>query len=448
MATKPSHNLVWDRSTECMPLEERRALQLKKLQDLVERVSVQSPFYRKQFQKKGVKPENIKTLDDLRRLPFTVKDDLRDNYPFELFSAPIQDVVRIHCSSGTTGKPAVSGYTARDMEMWSEIMARSLTAAGATYRDVVHNSYGYGLFTGGLGIDMGARKIGAATVPMSGGINNRQIMLMEDFGATVLTCTPSYALVLAETAAQMGVHLQSMIKLKVGIFGAEPWTEEMRAEIEAKLRLEAYDIFGMGEVIGPGVSMECAHHNGLHIQDDHFLPEIINPDTGESLPPGEQGELVITTLTKEAMPLIRYRTRDITRLAADPCPCGRTSARHFKLAGRTDDMLIIKGVNVFPSQIEGVLLRHGELAPQYVLVVDRVNNLDRLEIQVEAREEFYNLGKEAMEQFTQKLYHEMQQLLYISSKITIVPQRTIQRSEGKAKRVIDKRKELTSGALI
>ena len=442
MVTRPSHNLVWDSKAECMPVEERRTLQLKRLQDLVARLSVQSPFYRDQFKKHGVKPEDIKTLDDLRRLPFTVKDDLRDNYPFELFATPLNDVVRVHCSSGTTGKPVVSGYTANDIDMWTEMMARSLTSAGASYRDVLHNSYGYGLFTGGLGVDMGARKIGAATVPMSGGVNSRQIMLMEDFGATVLTCTPSYALVLAEAAAQMGVDIKSRIKLRVGVFGAEPWTEEMRVEIEEKLHLEAYDIFGMGEVMGPAVSVECAYHNGLHMQDDNFLPEIIDPDTGELMPPGEQGELVITTLTKEAMPLIRYRTRDITRLSDEPCPCGRTSVRHFKLAGRTDDMLIIKGVNVFPSQIEGVLLRHEELAPQYVLVVDRVNNLDRLEIQVEATEEFYNAGKENIEQFTKKLHVEMQQMLYISSNITIVPPRTIQRSEGKAKRVIDKRKEL------
>ncbi len=440
MATKPSHNLVWNKA-ECMPVKERRELQLKLLQDLVARLSVQSPFYRNLFQKHGVKPEDIKTLDDLRRLPFTVKDDLRDNYPFELFAVPLKDVVRVHCSSGTTGKPVVSGYTANDIDMWTEMMARSLTAAGASYRDVVHNSYGYGLFTGGLGADLGARKIGAVTVPMSGGVNNRQIMLMEDFGATVLTSTPSYALVLAETAAQMGVDIKNRIKLRVGVFGAEPWTEEMRAEIEEKLYLEAYDIFGMGEIMGPGVSVECPYHNGLHIQDDNFLPEIIDPDTGESLPPGEQGELVITTLTKEAMPLIRYRTRDITRLTDEPCPCGRTGVRHFKLAGRTDDMLIIKGVNVFPSQVEGVLLRHGELAPQYVLVVDRVNNLDRLEIQVEATEEFYCTGQENIEQFTNNLHQEMQQMLYISSQITVVPPHTIQRSEGKAKRLIDKRVE-------
>ncbi|HBX22060.1 MAG TPA: phenylacetate--CoA ligase [Desulfotomaculum sp.] len=441
MATKPSHSLMWNSKAECMPIEERRSLQLKRLQDLVERIAVQSPFYRSLFQKHGVKPGDIRTLDDLRRLPFTVKEDLRDNYPYELFATPLKDVVRIHCSSGTTGKPVVSGYTANDIEMWTEMMARSLTSAGASYRDVVHNSYGYGLFTGGLGIDTGARKIGAATVPMSGGVNNRQIMLMEDFGATVLTCTPSYALVLAEAAAQMGLDIRNRIKLRVGVFGAEPWTEEMRVEIEEKLHLEAYDIFGMGEIMGPGVSVECAYHNGLHMQDDNFLPEIIDPDTGEPLPPGEQGELVITTLTKEAMPLIRYRTRDITRLTDDPCPCGRTSVRHFKLTGRTDDMLIIKGVNVFPSQIEAVLLRHSELAPQYVLVVERKNNLDQLEIQVEATEEFYNQGADTISLFSEKLHYEMQQMLYISSKIIIVPPRTVQRSEGKAKRVIDKRKE-------
>jgi phenylacetate-CoA ligase len=424
-----------------MPIEERRQLQLKRLRDLVERVSEQSPLYRKQFKEHGVKPEDIKTLDDLRRLPFTVKDDLRESYPFGFFSVPTKDVVRIHCSSGTTGKPVVSGYTHNDMETWNELMARTFTCGGVTYRDVVHNAFGYGLFTGGLGFDRGGRKIGATVVPLSGGINNRQIMLMEDFGATVLTCTPSYALVLAETAAKMDVDVKTRLKLRVCLFGAEPSTEEMRIHIEEKLHLEAYETFGMGEVMGPGVSVECAFHNGMHMQDDHFLPEIIDPDTGETLPPGEQGELVITTLTKEAMPLIRYRTRDITRLNPDPCPCGRTAVRHFKLAGRTDDMLIIKGVNVFPSQVEGVLLCHSELAPHYVLVVDRVNNLDSLEIQVEASEEFYNQGEENIEQYTKKLRHEMQQTLYISSAITIVPPRTIQRSEGKAKRVIDRRKE-------
>ncbi len=441
MVKMPSHTLIRDPKVECMPIEERRQLQFKRLKDLVERVYIQSPFYRKHFIEHGVRPDDIKTLEDLRRLPFTVKDDLRENYPFELFSVPVKDVVRIHCSSGTTGKPVVSGYTHNDMETWTELMARTFTLAGVTYRDVVHNAFGYGLFTGGLGHDMGARKIGAAVVPMSGGVNNRQIMLMEDFGATVLTCTPSYALVLAETAAKMGVDIKSRLKLRVALFGAEPSTEEMREHIEEKLHLEAYETFGMGEIMGPGISVECAYHNGMHMQDDHFLPEIIDPDTGEPLPPGEQGELVITTLTKEAMPLIRYRTRDITRLNTEPCPCGRTAIRHFKLAGRTDDMMVIKGVNVFPSQVEAVLLRHSELAPQYVLVVERVNNLDRLEIQVEASDEFYNQGRDNIEQFTKKLHHEMQQMLYISSKITIVPPRAIQRSEGKAKRVIDRRKE-------
>lgn len=440
MAKRPSHTLIWDRRAECMPVEERRQLQLKRLKDLVDRVYVQSPFYRKRLIEHGVKPEDIKTLDDLRRLPFTVKDDLRENYPFGMFSVPMKDVVRVHCSSGTTGKPVVSGYTHNDMETWADLMARNFTSAGVTNRDVVHNAFGYGLFTGGLGHDMGARKIGATVVPISGGLNNRQIMLMKDFGATVLTCTPSYALVLAETAAKMGVDIKSHLKLRVGIFGAEPSTEEMRMHIEEKLNLEAYENYGIGEVMGPGVSVECAYHDGMHIQDDHFLPEIIDPDTGEPLPPGEQGELVITTLTKEAMPLIRYRTRDITRLIDEPCPCGRTSLRHSKLAGRTDDMLIIKGVNVFPSQVESVLLRHNELAPHYVLVVDRVDNLDRLEIQVEATDEFYRQGEEKIERLAGELRHEMQQALYISCTVTILPPQTIQRSEGKVRRVIDKRR--------
>lgn len=441
MTVTPNHNLIWDPKAECMSIEERRTVQLRRLKDLIERVYVQSPFFRNLYMEHNVKPGDINSLEDLQKLPFTVKNDLRDNYPFELFAVPLKDVIRLHCSSGTTGKPVVSGYTRNDLNMWSEMMARCLTSAGTTNRDVVHVAYGYGLFTGGLGADMGALHIGASTVPVSGGLNNRQVMLMEDLGATVLACTPSYALVIAETAAQLGIDVKSRLNLRVGVFGAEPWTEEMRAEIEEKLHLEAYDIFGMGEVMGPGVAVECPYHNGMHIQDDYFLPEIIDPETGELLGPGEQGELVITTLTKEAMPLIRYRTRDITRLDYEPCPCGRTSVRFHKLAGRTDDMLIIRGVNVFPSQIESVLLRHKELEPQYVLMVERVNNLDRLEVLVEARDEFYSLGDDAQESFSQKLQHELHQMLYISTKITIVPPRTIQRSEGKAKRIIDKRKE-------
>ncbi|AGL00914.1 phenylacetate--CoA ligase family protein [Desulfoscipio gibsoniae] len=441
MSKKPSHNLIWDRSAECMSLSERKELQLNRLRDLIERVYVQSPFYRKLYTEHQIKPQNIRSLEDLQQLPFTVKSDLRDNYPFELFCTPLKEVVRLHCSSGTTGKPVVSAFTKNDLDMWSEMMARSFTSAGTTNRDVVHVSYGYGLFTGGLGADMGSLRVGASTVPVSGGLNNRQIMLLEDFGATVLACTPSYALVIAEAAAQLGVDIPSRFRLRTGIFGAEPWTEEMRAEIEEKLNLEAYDIFGMGEIMGPGVAVECPYHNGMHIQDDYFLPEIIDPDTGELLGPGEQGELVLTTLTKEAMPLIRYRTRDITRLEYEPCPCGRTSVRFHKLAGRTDDMLIIRGVNVFPSQIEGVLLRFEELEPQYLLMVERVNNLDRLEVLVEAKDEFYNLGEEAIEAFSNKVKHELHQMLYISTKVTIVPPRTIQRSEGKAKRIIDKRKE-------
>ncbi|MCL2337837.1 MAG: phenylacetate--CoA ligase [Firmicutes bacterium] len=442
MVNKPSHTLIRDPKIECMPVEDLKKLQLQRLKDLVERVYIQSPFYRRKFNEHGVKPEDIKTLDDLRRLPFTVKDDLRDNYPFGLFTVPMKDIIRIHCSSGTTGKPVTAGYTRNDMEMWVELMARSFVTAGVTSRDIVHNAFGYGLFTGGLGHDMGARKIGATVVPMSGGVNNRQIMLMKDFGATVLTATPSYAMVLAETAAQMGVNMKTDLKLRVGLFGAEPSTKEMHQHIEEEFNLEVYETYGIGEIIGPGIAINCAYHEGLHIQEDHFLAEIVDPDTGEPVQPGQRGDFVITTLTKEAMPLIRYRTRDLTRFFTEPCLCGRTTVRHDRLAGRTDDMLIIKGVNVFPSQVEGVLLRHSELAPQYLLIVERVNNRDKLEIQVEAAtEEFYNQGQENLEQYIDKLHREMQQTLYISSKITIMPPRSIQRSEGKAKRYIDKRRE-------
>lgn len=435
----PKNNLIWDKTNECMPREERQILQTKRLKDVAARCYNNVPFYRQKFDELGIKPEDIKSLDDLSKLPFTVKTDLRDNYPFGLFAVPLEDVVRIHASSGTTGKPIVGGYTRNDLNIWAEVMARTLTAGGLTAKDVSHIAYGYGLFTGGLGFHYGSERIGASTVPVASGLSQRQIMLWQDFGATALMCTPSYALSLAETAAELGVNIKEQVKLRVGFFGAEPWTDEMRREIEEKLNLEAYDIFGLTEIIGPGVAVECCCHDGLHIQEDHFLPEIIDPETGRTLPYGEKGELVFTSLTKEAFPVIRYRTRDITVLDASPCACGRTTVRMKKVTGRSDDMLIIRGVNVFPSQIESVLLKQEGLIGQYQIIVNRIKNLDTMEVQVEATEELYGAGPEAIQRKEQEVMKELSQTLALGAKVTVVPPKSITRSEGKAKRVIDNR---------
>ncbi|MFQ6014030.1 MAG: phenylacetate--CoA ligase family protein [Anaerolineae bacterium] len=433
--------MFWNKEAETMSRKKLEALQLQRLQELVERVYKKVPFYKKVFDESGLKPGDIKSLEDLSKLPFTTKDDLRDNYPFGLFTVPLDDVVRIHASSGTTGKPTVGGYTRGDMDLWAEVMARTLAAGGVTAKDVVHNAYGYGLFTGGLGFALGSETIGATTVPISGGLTKRQLMLMEDFGATVLCCTPSYALVLAEAAAEDGIDVRKRMKLRVGFFGAEPWSDKMREEIEAKWGLEAYDIYGLTEVIGPGVSIECEHHNGLHIFEDHFLAELIDPDTGERLPYGEEGELVFTTLTKEAIPVIRYRTKDRVRLDAEPCPCGRTLARMSKVTGRTDDMLIIRGVNVFPSQIESALLRVDGLAPQYLIFVDRPKDkLDRLEIWVEASEESFAKGEYWVKEIEQKANREVREVLGITAEVKVVEPKKVERSMGKAVRVVDKRK--------
>ncbi len=346
------------------------------------------PYYRNKMQEAGLGPDSINSIDDLSKLPFTTKQDLRDNYPFSLFAVPMSEIVRIHASSGTTGKPTVVGYTRNDISIWSEVMARTLTAAGANRNDFIQIAYGYGLFTGGLGLHYGGEKIGASVIPISGGNTVRQIQLMHDFGTTVLACTPSYALYLAEAIEESGIKREEL-KLRVGVFGAEPWTENMRREIEEKLRIRAIDIFGMSEVIGPGVASECPEQSGLHINEDHFMPEIIDPDTMQVLPAGHQGELVFTTITKEGLPLIRYRTRDLTRLNYDKCSCGRTLVRMEKCLGRSDDMLIIRGVNLFPSQIESVLLEMKEIKPHYILIVDRINNLDSLELKVEVEEDYF-----------------------------------------------------------
>ncbi len=432
--------MIWNEEFETLPREALEALQGRRLRDLVERVYVTVPPYRKKMQEAGVRPEDIKGLDDLKRLPFTTKDDLRDNYPFGMFAVPLERVVRVHASSGTTGKPTVVGYTRRDIETWAELMARTLTAAGVHRGDVVHNAYGYGLFTGGLGFHYGAERIGATVIPISGGNTKRQIMIMKDFGSTVLTCTPSYALNIAEVMEEMGLR-PSDLRLRVGIFGAEPWSERMRQEIEKKLQIDAIDIYGLSEIIGPGVSVECIEKkHGLHIFEDHFIPEIINPDTGEVLPYGEEGELVFTTLTKEAFPVIRYRTRDITRLIPEPCICGRTFVRMEKVTGRTDDMLIIRGVNVFPSQIEHVLMSVEGVEPHYQIIVDREGALDVMEVQVEVSEEIFSDEIKVLEGLQKRIEQELKDALAVSCRVKLVEPKTIQRSEGKAKRVIDRRK--------
>ncbi len=431
--------MLWNDEFETLPREAIESLQLKRLQQTVQRVGATVPFYREGFRKAGVSPDQIKSLDDLRRLPFTLKQDMRENYPYGLFAVPLDQIVRIHASSGTTGKPTVVGYTRRDIETWAELMARSFVAAGAHRGDVIHNAYGYGLFTGGLGAHYGAEKLGASVIPMSGGNTKKQIMIMQDFGSTVLTCTPSYSLYLAEAAAEEGIDFRDL-KLRVGIFGAEPWSESMRREIEEKLNIKAIDIYGLSEILGPGVGIECIEaQTGLHIWEDHFIPEIINPETGEVLAPGEQGELVITTITKEGIPMIRYRTRDITRLIPEPCICGRTHMRLARMSGRSDDMLIVRGVNVFPSQIESVLMQIDGVEPHYQLLVDREENLDTLEVQVEVNERTFSDEIKVMQDLSARIRKEIKDLLGVTCKVRLVEPRSIARSEGKAQRVIDKR---------
>jgi len=432
--------MIYNIEIETLPREALEAMQLRRLKETVERVYVTVPFYRRKFDEAGVTPADINSLKDLERLPFTTKEDLRDNYPYGMFAVPMDNVVRIHASSGTTGKSTVVGYTARDIRTWAELMARALAAGGTTRGDIIHNAYGYGLFTGGLGVHYGAEKLGASVIPISGGNTRRQVLIMKDFGPTILTCTPSYALHLGEVAAEAGVDFGSL-RFKSGIFGAEPWSEKMRAEIEAKLHLNAIDIYGLSEVIGPGVSVECLEaKNGLHIFEDHFIPEIINPQTGERLPNGAQGELVFTSITKEAFPVIRYRTRDVTSLDRAPCICGRTLVRMRKVSGRTDDMLIIRGVNVFPSQIESVIMEIEEVEPHYQLVVDRIDNLDTLTVMVEVRDSFFSDEVRVLQAIERKISKNIKEFLGVSAKVKLVEPKTIARSEGKAQRVIDNRK--------
>ena len=422
-----------------MEREELLKLQGKRVKSMLKRVYDSVPFYRKKLAEMGIEPGDITSIDDLKKLPFTTKQDLRDNYPFGLFTVPQSDIVRLHASSGTTGKSTVVGYTHNDVQMWSEVVARSLTMAGVGKTDIIQVAYGYGLFTGGLGLHYGAEKVGASVIPISGGNTKKQLQLMEDFGSTVIACTPSYAAYLGEALVEEKID-RNKIKLRAGVFGAEPWTEEMRSQIEHLLGIKAYDIYGLSEIIGPGVSMECQCQKGMHIFEDHFIPEIINPDTGVVLPYGELGELVFTPATKEAMPLIRYRTRDLTRLHADKCECGRTLVRMEKCVGRSDDMLIIRGVNVFPSQVESVLLEMSETKPHYLLVVDRENNLDILEIQVEIEEQFFSDEIKELEGLRQRIKANIASTLGISATIRLVEPGTIERNMGKAQRVIDKRK--------
>lgn len=429
----------WDREKECMPREELEKLQLRRLKETVYRVYAFVPAYKEKMDQVGIKPDDINSLDDLQKLPFTTKQDLRDNYPFGMFALPMSEVVRVHSSSGTTGKPTVVGYSRRDIDIWAELMARALTSAGANRHSIIQNSYGYGLFTGGLGVHYGAEKLGASVIPTSGGNTKRQIMLMQDFGTTVLTCTPSYALYLAEVMEEMGIS-PAELKLQCGVFGAEPWSENMRREIENKLRIDAYDIYGLSEIIGPGVTIECPVKQGLHIAEDHFIAEIIDPETGETLPEGSMGELVITTITKEALPMIRYRTRDLTKLDRSVCECGRTHVRMQKVLGRSDDMVIIRGVNVFPSMVESVLLDIPGVEPHYLLVVDRKGNLDILEVRVEVSEKIFSDEVRKLEELGATITKELESALGISVKVRLVEPKSIERSEGKSKRVIDRRK--------
>jgi phenylacetate-CoA ligase len=432
--------MYFNEEFETLPRRALEAIQLKRLQSVLECVYANVPFYKSSFDGVGFKPSDLKCLDDLQKLPFTTKQNMRDSYPYALFAAPMDEIVRIHASSGTTGKPTVVGYTAHDVAVWAELMARSFVSAGAHKGDIIHNAYGYGLFTGGLGAHYGAERLGASVIPMSGGNTKKQIMIMQDFGSTVLTCTPSYSLFMAEAAREEGVDFRDL-KLRVGIFGAEPWSEAMRTEIEAKLNLSAIDIYGLSEIMGPGVAIECAEaKQGLHIWEDHFIPEIIDPETGQRLAEGERGELVITTITKQGIPLIRYRTRDITSITYEPCVCGRTHARITRMSGRSDDMLIIRGVNIFPSQIESVLVGIEGVEPHYLLIVDRTDNLDTLEIQVEVDERLFSDEIKVLQKLAKRIEKEIKDILGVTCNAKLVEPKTIQRSEGKAKRVIDNRK--------
>lgn len=423
---------------ECASRETLREIQSRRLADMVKRCYENVPFYKKKFDAIGLKPEDIQSIDDIVKLPFTEKQDLRDTYPFGLVAVPRGELARIHASSGTTGKQTVVAYTKKDLDTWATGAARAIVAVGGKKEDLVHVSYGYGLFTGGLGLHDGAEKLGAAVIPVSSGNTNRQVQILQDYGSDILCCTPSYAMYIGETVRDKGIDPKSL-RVRIGIFGAEPWTEEMRREIEKALAIKAYDIYGLSEIAGPGVSCECEEQAGMHVQEDYFYPEIIDPVTGEQLPDGVEGELVFTCIGKEALPLVRYRTRDICSLTHEPCKCGRTTVRMAKPKGRTDDMLIIRGINVFPSQIESVLLDLG-MDPNYRMVVDRKNNLDTLEVQVEMNSGMFSDTVRNLEKVEKRIAAALQSTLNIAAKITLLEPKSIQRSEGKAKRVEDRRK--------
>ena len=427
----------WDEKFETMDLEELQAFQFGKMRETLEWVYDRVPFYKKAFDEKGVKPEDLKSLADLRHFPFTIKNDLRDNYPFGMCAVPMSEVVRVHASSGTTGKPITGPYTAQDLDDWANCMARNMWAGGVRSDDIFQNAYGYGLFTGGLGFHQGAHKIGCAVVPTSSGLTERQLMLMKDFGATVMGSTPTYALTIAERAEKMGLDVKSW-PIRVGILGAEPWSEAMRKEIEDRMGIKAIEAYGLTEMMGPGVAFNCPEYK-LHINEDHIYPEIIDPVTEEPLPLGQQGELVFTALQRRAMPLIRYRTKDITTLRREKCACGRTLIMLEKITGRFDDMLIISGVNVFPSQIEAIIMDFAEMEPHYLIRVKKKGYLDALSVEAEAKEEVYSQGREFLEELGQKVSAHIMQIVGIKVPVTIVPYNSVPRSEGKAKRVIDER---------
>lgn len=429
--------MIWNESKECMSRDEMHHMQSVRLSKLVKRIYHNVPYYRKKMQEVGIEPWDIKTVEDISKLPFTTKEDLRDNYPFGLFAVPMTEVVRLHASSGTTGKATVVGYSRRDIEIWTECVTRVLAMAGIGKDDKIQVSYGYGLFTGGLGLHYGAENVGATVVPMSTSGTKKQITMMEDFKCTAVACTPSYLLHLIEEIKEKG-NL-SEVHLKAAICGGEPWTDNMRENIENNLNIKAYDIYGLSEIMGPGVAADCRYHKGLHIYEDHFLPEIINSDTLKQVPEGEAGELVITTLTKEAFPLIRYRTKDLTSISYDKCDCGRTLARISRFTGRSDDMLVIRGVNVFPSQVEAALLELGEAKPYYMIIVDRVDNMDTFEVWVEVDEKFFSDEIRELEKLRQKIAHGLRQALGLNVKVKLVEPKTIERTSGKSTRVIDKR---------
>ncbi len=437
---KTKETSIHNPAMECMNRDERAALQLERLQATVKREYENVPLYRERMQAKGIVPEDIRSLDDLRYLPFTNKTDLRDQFPFGLLATPKSEIVRIQGSSGTTGKPIVSGYTAHDIDVWSEMVARALAASGATGQDIVQVAYGLGLFTGGLGALQGGNRIGAMVIPMSSGNTQRQIMMMRELGSTILCCTPSYAIYLGETVREMGLDPAKDLKLKAGVFGAEPWTEEMRRHLENVLNIDALDIYGLTEIAGPGVAFECKEKNGMHVNEDHVIVEIIDPVTEEPLPAGQPGELVFTTITKEGMPMLRYRTHDICTVYDDPCPCGRTTRRMGRITGRTDDMIVVRGVNVFPSQIESVLVEMPDVSPHYLLVVDRVNSTDTLEVRVEMTEAMFSDTVAHIEQLRRRIGERIKSVVGITATVNLVAPKSIPRSEGKAKRVIDNRK--------